>query len=270
MADPNPVLSVMMPCFNNAAFIEAAIDSVLRQRIEVPFELLIVDDASTDDSIDRIKSFGDRRVRLIGNPVNQGISAVRNQLLEEARGEWLTSLDGDDLYVDEDKLAREYDLVITAQDPTRTIAYSDIRWIDGEGKTMLHASSIAPPMEGMLYQAILDRRVMIPRDFLVPAKLARRVGGFDVTLPIYEDWDYKLRLAQKAHWRYTHAVGIGYRRHGGGLSAAPPRLHQQCQAIIRQKHAGQGFDGDPMRLLPLAGRLHGILTHNRLRQRKAA
>lgn len=265
-----PVVTVMMPCYNNAAFIETAITSVLDQRIDVAVELLLVDDASEDDSVRRIRRVGDDRIRLIANSRNRGIAEVRNQLLAEARGEFLTSLDGDDLYADDQKLAREWDLLQRSPDPYRTIAYSDIRWIDASGQPLLLASSIAPPMEGMLYQAILDRRVMIPRDFLLSARLARGVGGFDVDLPIYEDWDYKLRLAQKATWRYTHAVGIGYRRHGGGLSAAHPRLHQHCQTIIRQKHAGQGFDGDPMRLLSLSGRLHGILTRNRLSNKKAA
>lgn len=270
MDDSPATISVMMPCCNNAPYIEAAVRSVLSQQIDVGLELLIIDDASGDDSVDRIKAISDPRIRLIQNKVNRGISSVRNQLLTEAKGRYLTSLDGDDLYIDELKLAREWALLSTAPCPERTIAYSDVRWIDGDGKSMLEASAIAPPMEGILYQAILDRRVMIPRDFLLSAELARSVGGFDEDLPIYEDWDYKLRLAQQSVFRYTGRVGIGYRRHGNGLSAAAAPLHQRCQAIIRKKHGGEGSDGDPMRLLQLAGRLHGILTRNRLQNRRAA
>ena len=269
--DGSPIsITVMMPCYNNADYIRAAVESVLSQKVDADVELLIVDDASTDDSVAMIEDLLDTRVRLIRNSENQGISKVRNQLLVEAKSTLLTSLDGDDLYVDQRKLARELELWRTSEDPKRTVVYSDVRWINGKGETMLLASSIAPPMEGILYQAILDRRVMIPRDFLMPAELARSVGGFDAELPIYEDWDYKLRLSRKATFRFTHAVGIGYRRHGSGLSAAPPALHQQCQARIRQKHAGAGFDGDPMQSLKLANRLHRILTQNRLRDRKAA
>ncbi|QDV40339.1 UDP-Glc:alpha-D-GlcNAc-diphosphoundecaprenol beta-1,3-glucosyltransferase WfgD [Stieleria neptunia] len=270
MDDLYPTISVMMPCCNNARYIDAAVESVLSQQIDVPLELLIIDDASTDDSVDRIRAIDDPRIRLIRNRSNAGISRVRNQLLAAAHGRFLTSLDGDDVYVDPRKLDREWELLHRCPHPERTIVYSDVRWIDGDGATMLQSSAIAPPMEGILYQAILDRRVMIPRDFLLSAELARSVGGFDVDLPIYEDWDYKLRLAQKAVFRYTGAVGIGYRRHGSGLSAAAAPLHQTCQAVIRKKHGGEGSDGDPMRLLSLAGRLHGILTRNRLQDRKAA
>lgn len=270
MDDQRPTLSVMMPCCNNAKYIEAAVASVLSQDIDEPIELILVDDASQDDSVARIQSFADSRIRLICNRTNRGISAVRNQLLAEAKGGFLSSLDGDDLYVDSGKLSREWELLKRSSNPERTVVYSDVRWIDGDGESMLLASSIAPPMEGILYQAILDRRVMIPRDFLLSAELARSVGGFDCDLPIYEDWDYKLRLAQKAVFRYTQTVGIGYRRHGGGLSAAAAPLHQKFQSIIRKKHGGEGSEGDPMRLLSLAGRLHGILTRNRLQNRKAA
>lgn len=265
-----PIVTVMMPCFNNTDFIESAIHSVLSQQFDQPLELLIVDDASGDDSVERIAKIRDTRIRLIQGSRNRGISRVRNHLLKEARGAYVTSLDGDDCYLDEQKLAREWSLLQQSDAPMRTIVYSDVRWIDRDGNTMLQASSVAPAMEGILYQAILDRRVMIPRDFLLSTDLARSVGGFDVDLPIYEDWDYKLRLAQKASFRFTGQVGIGYRRHGSGLSAAAAPLHRRCQSIIRRKHGLAGFDGDPMNLLSLAGRLQGILTRNQFQKHKRA
>lgn len=270
MTKQRPAISVMMPCFNNAAYVEQAIQSVLTQKIDLSMELVIVDDASTDDSRERIKRIADPRIRLIESSQNQGIAIVRNRLLEEARGEFLTSLDGDDLYLDNAKLMREWELLQSCPDPLSTVVYSDVLWIDGDGETMLQASSIAPAMEGILYQAILDRRVMIPRDFLVSSRLARSVGGFDASLPIYEDWDYKLRLSQQASFRFTRHIGIGYRRHGSGLSAASAPLHRECQARIRTKHGAHGCEGDPMNVLGLASRIQGILTRNRLQTGKAA
>ncbi len=102
-----PTISIMMPCYNNAAFIEEAVRSVLSQQVDCDFELVIVDDASSDDCVDRINAFGDDRIRLIRNKENRGIAAVRNQLLDAAVGTLLTSLDGDDVYVDSAKLANE-------------------------------------------------------------------------------------------------------------------------------------------------------------------
>ena len=267
------LISVMMPCFNNAAYIETAVQSVLDQTglpPDVRLELVIVDDASTDDSVDRVDALKQKRIRIIRNPSNQGISRVRNQLLRQVSGEFVTSLDGDDFYDDPRKLSREWELLQSSERPDRTIAYSDIRWVNEQGEPLLNASSLAPPLEGVLFQGILDRRVMIPRDFLMSTQLARSVGGFDESLPIYEDWDYKLRLAQQATFRYTHAVGIGYRRHGQGLSAAKTSLHRRCVTAIRRKHGLSGFGGDAMKILDHTGRIQSILAGNRLRQRHRA
>lgn len=258
-----PQISVMMPCCNNGAFIKPAIESVLKQRIDASFELVIVDDASTDNSVTTIKSIDDRRIRLLRNKVNRGIGVVRNQLLQTARGPWLTSLDGDDFYTTEDKLAREWELVLRANDPETTVVYSDFELVDVDGALIARASRLAPPQEGRIFQAMLDRRVMIPRDFLAPARLCQSVGGFDETLPLYEDWDFKLRLAQRADFFYTGSVGIGYRRHSGGLSAAIWPVHRKQMARVRSKYGVLGFNGDPLRLLDTSGAVSTKMFRNR-------
>ncbi len=251
-------ISVMMPCYNNASFIKEAVGSVLSQVLDCKLELVIVDDASTDNSVALILSFDDGRIRLTQNSENRGIAAVRNQLLQAATGEYLTSLDGDDLYVSRTKLASEL-AIMRAHSGTRpVVVYSDVEQIDSNSKRISLASHIMPPHEGIIFQGMLDRRIMIPRDFLAPAELAKGVGGFDESLSIYEDWDYKLRLAQKAAFRYTGQVGIGYRRHGQGLSAAAGRTHRQHISRIRRKYGIQAFDGDPISLMKVIGKANKV------------
>ena len=258
-----PKISVMIPCYNNSAFIEQAIRSVLDQKVDADVELVMIDDASTDSSVSIIESLCDARIRLLRNESNRGISAVRNQLLGATRGQFITSLDGDDYYLSDTKLATELDRILSASDPSKSVAYSDVELIDSSGQTLARASRMAAPQEGIIFQGMLDRRIMIPRDFLVSRELAMSVGGFDETLSIYEDWDYKLRLAQKAAFLYTGELGIGYRRHGGGLSAANASFHGQQIAMIRRKYCMQAFDGDPMNLLKLAGRIGNRMAKNR-------
>lgn len=249
----SPKISVLMPCCNNAAYIEQAVRSVLGQ-VDVELELVIVDDASSDDSVRIIESIADDRVRLLRNDVNRGIAAVRNQLLAAARGDWISSLDGDDYYWSEHKLAHEWQLMRAVGDPA-AVAYSDVQLVDAAGESMVLASRMAAPREGRIFQAMLDRRIMIPRDFLVSRELATGIGGFDEGLQIYEDWDYKLRLALKGRFVYTGQIGIGYRRHAAGLSHARGRLHRDQLARIRRKYCSQAHDGDPMKLLSLAQRV---------------
>lgn len=96
-----PRTSIIMPVYNTGAGVVAAIESVLAQT-DPDFELLVVNDASPDDAAERITRFleanPDPRVRVFNNPVNRGVSAVRNQGLDEARGQWVTFLDSDDRY----------------------------------------------------------------------------------------------------------------------------------------------------------------------------
>lgn len=234
-----PTITVMMPCFNNSAYIEAVEASVLRQTY-LDIELVIVDDASSDDSVSIIERFTDSRIRLHCNPRNQGVAAVRNQLLERAAGTFLSSLNGDDLYQCSEKLASEINRMPRVEGCRPTIVYGDVELIDAAGRVLSRVSGKSPDLEGILFKAILDRSVMIPRDFLVSAKLAKSIGGFDERLALYEDWDYKLRLAQQAKFVFTNRIGIGYRRHRAGLSVAKNKLHGRYRDDVLKKYCNGG------------------------------
>lgn len=102
--DPGaPRVSVVIACFNCERFIQKAIDSVLAQTIS-DFEIIVVDDASTDRSCDVVAAYGDTRVLLLRNQTNSGPSHARNVGIAAARGEWVAILDGDDWF-DADRLA---------------------------------------------------------------------------------------------------------------------------------------------------------------------
>jgi len=89
-------LSVVMPVFNGEKYLEEAINSVLSQTF-TDYELLIIDDGSTDSSVKIIQSIKDSRIRLLKNDKNQGVAYTRNVGLKEAKGEYLAWMDCDDL-----------------------------------------------------------------------------------------------------------------------------------------------------------------------------
>lgn len=93
-----PLVSVVMPNYNNEAFLVEAIDSILNQTF-TDFEFLIIDDGSTDGSIDIINSYSDQRIRLIVKEKNSGIVDALNIGLDEAVGEYMIRMDGDDISV---------------------------------------------------------------------------------------------------------------------------------------------------------------------------
>lgn len=93
----NELVSVIMPAYNTGKYIEASISSVLAQTYPY-FELLIVEDCSTDDTLKNIQGFSDARIRLLRNKTHSGSALSRNYALREAKGEWIAFLDSDDIW----------------------------------------------------------------------------------------------------------------------------------------------------------------------------
>ena len=94
----NELVSIIMPSYNTARYISDSINSVLSQTYN-NWELIIVDDCSTDNSIDVIKSFEDSRIILLQNENNSGAALSRNYALREAKGKWIAFLDSDDMWL---------------------------------------------------------------------------------------------------------------------------------------------------------------------------
>ena len=99
------LISIIMPSYNTGKYIEETINSVINQSYK-NWELIIVDDCSTDDTNDIIKKFNDNRIRHFKNKKNSGAALSRNKALREARGKWIAFLDSDDLWLPE-KLERQ-------------------------------------------------------------------------------------------------------------------------------------------------------------------
>ncbi|KAI4441691.1 hypothetical protein C824_004200 [Schaedlerella arabinosiphila] len=98
-------VSIIMPSYNKELYISQAIDSILRQSFK-DFELLIIDDVSSDNSVEIIKSYSDKRIRFFQNKDNLGMASTRNIGLSEAKGEYIALLDADDIST-EDRLEKE-------------------------------------------------------------------------------------------------------------------------------------------------------------------
>ena len=97
----NSMISIVMPSYNTANYIEASIESVRHQTYE-NWELIIVDDCSTDDTDEVVRPFlSDRRIRYLKNEQNSGAAISRNRALREAKGKWIAFLDSDDLWLPE-------------------------------------------------------------------------------------------------------------------------------------------------------------------------
>lgn len=125
------LVSIIMPSWNTARFIRESIDSV-RNQTYTNWELLIVDDCSTDNTDEIVASYSDERIRYFKNEKNSGAALTRNRAMREARGEWIAFLDSDDLWTPE-KLERQLQFM---KENNYIFSYHEYVKIDEESKPL--------------------------------------------------------------------------------------------------------------------------------------
>ena len=174
---------------------------------------------------------------MIFNEVNQGVGRNRDIGIRASKGNFITTLDSDDYYIDENKLKKELDLILKYKNEKNqdVIAFSNIVLVNAD-KSKIGYQMNKKIVQGDVFEAIFSRDCMIPRDFLFTKNIYQEIGGFDFDIPIYEDWDLKIRLASKYHFYHVDVDGIGYRKHGQGLSSARQEEHHKWKKYITLKN----------------------------------
>jgi len=187
-----PLCSIIIPTYNHGKYIERTITSALNQTLK-DFEIIVVDDGSTDDTAERVKKFGDSIIYIRKN--NSGRGDTRNKAIEISKGKYIQFLDADDI-IDETKLEKH--AAILEADETIALVYSDCSCNDSEGLDLENVSYPLGENEDPL--PILLRRTL----FGIHACLVRRsvvvdVGMFDPAKLAQEDWDLWLKIAVKGY-----------------------------------------------------------------------
>lgn len=224
--EKNNTISVIIPNYNNELYLDMCLESVLAQSHK-DLEIIIIDDCSTDNSQQIIKKIGEnnQNIKAVYNPENIGVADCRHMGIMLSTGVFVSTLDSDDIYLRSDKLEKEFATMLTCMRAGRSnaIVFSGIVLLDAQGEVMSRPQGNVS--QGFLLNEIVRRTCMIPRDFLFTKEQYVNAGGFDSTIPIYEDWDLKIRLAKNNQFYYSGIEGIGYRRHGTGLSSVSPLRH---------------------------------------------
>jgi glycosyltransferase involved in cell wall biosynthesis len=233
-------ITVGITSYNQRTLLIEAVDSVLAQSL-LPFEIIIVDDASTDDSPELIMGYAGRYpgiVRPILLAQNNGPNAARNHVLDAATGNFLTFLDGDDRWLPT-KLEREVARLSAADQPDAV--FSNFYFTDKNGVRLFAWVTNRRPPEGNILKQVLTLdlpRTTLFRSELAPVSSWREAGHFDTTFAIYGDWDVKVRLsAVVPQFAYVDEPLCEYRRHGSGLSNNRVEMHLEAVDHIEQKYA---------------------------------
>lgn len=198
----HPDVSVIMPVHNMAGYVERAIHSVLDQS-SVSVEVIVVDDASSDDSVRRVQSLQNARIRLVEQPTNQGVAAARNRALQFARGDWIQFLDPDD-YLEPDKLKAQLAAALGAD----VVAGGWREFYEHNGRQQRYRPLF--DFHGDAFRQILSGNPFPIHALLVRRGTVEAVGGFDSQV-YHEDWDFWLRIAASgARFRFAEDASVVY------------------------------------------------------------
>ena len=228
-------IAVIVANRNNSRFLGQCLDSILSQSLKAQ-EIVVVDDASTDDSVARLAPYvRDGAITLVQNETQQGVAASRHLAICRSRATYITTLDADDFYTGKEKLAAEAETLGPGSSRGR-IAFSDVLRVDEAGNPTEMISQRRKVREGNLSFDIPHLHGFIPRDYLVSREDYLAAGGFDTSLRIYEDWDLKIRLSQICTWHFSGVVGTAYRNNPHGLSRAQSSEHVRTMRMIFSKY----------------------------------
>lgn len=214
MRDANPLVSVIIPNYNYGHFLGQAIESVLNQTYK-NIQLIVVDNQSTDNSIDVAKKFG-ANLTLIQKP-HGGVSSARNLGFSQTTGEYICFLDSDDTWVP-DKIEGQLAVILSSN---AGVVYSGINLCNQDMKS---ESVLLPKYRGQCsdeYFKYPSKAIILLgcSNAMIRREKAIEVGDFNTDLHFSADWDYFRRLCDLTDVEYLSELHVNYRRHQKSMSS---------------------------------------------------
>lgn len=186
-----PTVSVIVPTYNRADLLQRALDSVFAQTYR-NFELIVIDDASTDNTDALLHGYPDPRLRVLRQPSNRGVAASRNWGMREATGPLIAFLDSDDEWFPQ-KLAHQVARFAVLPESVGLI-YCAVETVDSEGNLR---TDLPAPHSGYLQSRLLLNNFIVGGSCaMIRRSVLATAGYFDETLPAIEDYDFWLRIAR--------------------------------------------------------------------------
>ncbi len=242
-------VSVVIPAYNSMKYLPTTLESVLNQTF-IDFEVLVINDGSSDGTVEWASKLTDPRVKLISQ-ANQGLPGARNTGIAHSQGEYIAFLDADDLW-EPTKLEKQVRCL--DEQPEVGVVYTWSLLIDDQGNSTgrFHAEQ----GEGNLWQQFLLGKDPIANGSAAMVRRCwfGRVGLFDTRLKSAEDLDMWLRIA--AHYPFA---GVKepltlYRQHPNSMSKNRPRMFDSLRIVIEK-----AFQSVPMELLHLRNQAYASI-----------
>jgi glycosyltransferase involved in cell wall biosynthesis len=232
-------ISVFITSYNQRDYLVEAIESVLSQTLR-PFEVIVVDDCSTDGSQSVIEKYAQRYPDLIRpfyHKKNLGIPRNKSFALEQVRGDLVTYVDGDDRFLPR-KLEMEFETLLNH--PDAQIVYSNVYHINPRGRrSHLWCAGDTAPATGYVFREAFARafpRGSLFRNELVYYECLKETGFYDPEFAMYHDWELRIRLTRQFRVAYCSAPLSEYRFHPAGISRSDTSRHLDEMKRVYAKH----------------------------------
>lgn len=213
------LISVIIPTYNRAYLVKDAINSVLSQTYQ-EFEILVVDDGSTDDTVKVVNSFQDERIKYIYQENSGKPSVVRNKGIKEAKGDFIAFLDSDDLWHPE-MLEKHINILKDNPDIGFSTNWSLYQTFDG--KELFQKKCLAHNQKEYLEYMLLDpdKAYTGTGSSLIRKEILQKAGLFDEEMTFCEDWDLFFRMAALSEIYNIEEILTYVRNHKESISKTP-------------------------------------------------
>lgn len=194
-------ISVIIPVYNREKTIVNCINSILNQTY-LPKEIIVVDDGSVDNTIDKVKKLNSTLLKIINNKVNKGAQHVRNQGIRSAKYDWIAFLDSDDSW-EPSKLRKQVETIINyGNDPYLVINSKCTRVFELNNKTEIWELPIIHGPSKEVYKKLLLNPGPMFQGMLTSKLALEKIGYLDESIISFQEWDTAISLSKicKFHW----------------------------------------------------------------------
>ncbi len=220
-----PEVTVLMAVHNDGRYIKKAVQSIMDQTFE-DFEFLIIDDGSSDDSIEILKGFNDPRIRLISNEKNMGFTRTLNRGLSLARGRYIARMDADDLSL---PTRLQEQVAFVKKNPSYGLVGTSYRYIDEQGRQIIEKKLARTNRE--IKKALLKTNQFAHASVMFTAQAIETVGPYRDFFTYSQDYDLFLRISEKFHVYNIPAILMEWRVRLNSASVKYRTLQQRFAQI---------------------------------------
>jgi glycosyltransferase involved in cell wall biosynthesis len=212
-----PKISVIVPTYNRAELLRSAVTSILNQTCQ-DFEIIVVDDASNDNTEEVVNRFNNKKIKYIHHEINKGEAGARNTGILNSNAAYIAFLDDDDEWLP-NKLTLQFNL-LESNTPKVGVVYSGYTRVDVTNKKILGQK--IPIKRGDIYNDMLIQNcVGTPSTVLLRRECIEKVGLFDGNISYALDWDLWIRISKYFHFEYIEEPLVKYHIHENRLSNNP-------------------------------------------------